>query len=94
VPSLVPSNTACSPGGHGWLNFLNYKTGGALDSTGLASYKYDSTIVGGNALYIDGEPEYVVVTSDGQIKKSPPIPFPSSAGNFTGKRTLWRELIQ
>lgn len=94
VPTIVPSNTACSPGGHGWLNFLNFKTGGALDSTGLASYKYDNTIVGGNALYVDGNPEYVVVTSDGQIKKSPNIPFPPAAANFTGKRTLWRELIQ
>lgn len=93
VPSIVPSNTACSPGGHSWLNFLDYRTGGALSSTGLASYKYDVTIVGGNVLFINGNPVYVPITSDGNIQKPPAIPIPSAAGSFTGKRTLWRELI-
>ena len=94
IPTIVPSNTACSPGGHGWLNFLNYQTGGALDSTGLASYKYDSPLVGGNIIYIDGNPVYIPITADGTIQTPPTLPIPPIQATFKGKRTLWRELIQ
>ncbi len=95
VPTIVPSNTACSPGGHGWLNFLDYKTGGAVTSSGLVSAKYDSTIVGVNVLYIDGAPVVEVVTStDPTPNKDNDVTFPPTAGSFTGKRTLWRELLQ
>ncbi len=95
APTIVPSNTACSPGGHGWLNFLDYKTGGAVTASGLVSTKYDSTIVGVNILYIDGNPVVETVTStDPTPHIDPDVDFPPSAGNFTGKRTLWRELIQ
>lgn len=98
VPTIVPSNTACSPGGHGWLNFLDYKTGGALGSTdinsnGLASIKYDSPIVGGNIIYIDGNPVYIPITADGTIQTPPDLPIPPVQASFKGKRTLWRELI-
>ncbi|HSI44460.1 MAG TPA: PilC/PilY family type IV pilus protein [Methylotenera sp.] len=94
LPTIVPSNTACSPGGHGWLNFLNYQTGGALDSTGLASYKYDSPLVGGNVIYIDGNPVFIPITADGTIQTPPTLPIPPIQATFKGKRTLWRELIQ
>lgn len=94
VPTVVPSNTACSPGGYSWLNFFNYRTGGAIDtSTNLAGFKFDSTIVGGNVIYIDGNPQYKYVDSSGKMGDGG-ITFPSAAANFTGKRTLWRELIQ
>lgn len=94
IPTTVPSNTACSPGGHSWLNFISYKTGGALGASALASYKYDSPIVGGNVLYIDGDAQFVPITADGKIQPPPDIPIPAAAGSFTGKRTLWWELIQ
>lgn len=94
VPTVVPSNTACSPGGFSWLNFFNYRTGGAIDtSTKIASYKFDSTIVGGNVIYIDGQPQYKYVDSSGKMGDGG-IKFPPSSANFVGKRTLWRELIQ
>ena len=32
VATIVPSNTVCSPGGYGWLNYFNYKTGGSVDT--------------------------------------------------------------
>ncbi len=95
VPSIVPSNTACAPGGTGWLNFLDYKTGAAVTSSSIVSVKYDSTIVGVNVLYIDGEPVVEVVTSTNPTPKTDKdVTFPPNAGSFTGKRTLWRELIQ
>ncbi len=95
VPSIVPSNTACSPGGHGWLNFFDFKTGAAVTSSNIVSARYDATIVGVNVFYIDGEPVVGVVTSDNPTpKKDDDVTFPPTAGNFSGKRTLWRELTQ
>ena len=93
IPSLVPSNTACSPGGYGWLNFVDYKTGGAIET--LVSQKYDATIVGVNVIYVQGEPKVGVVTSSNPTPVlDENVSFPASAAGFTGKRTLWRELTQ
>ncbi|MSP86598.1 MAG: hypothetical protein EXR38_00615 [Methylotenera sp.] len=51
----MPSNTACTPSGYGWLNFVDYKTGGAIET--LVSQKYDATIVGISVIYVQGEPK-------------------------------------
>ena len=94
VPSIVPSATECSPGGFGWLNFFDYKTGGAVTTSGIASGKYDSPIVGTNVLFIDGNPIVEVVTAtEPTPKKDPTVDFKATAGGFSGKRMLWRELI-
>lgn len=96
VPTIIPSNTVCAPGGTGWLNFLDYKTGGSitpLPGVPLASEKYDATIVGVNVLYIDGSPVVEVVTSTNPTpKKDPDVTFNVSTSGFTGKRVIWREL--
>ena len=96
VPSIVPSNTACTPGGYGWLNFLNFQTGGAVDvTTSLAGAKYDATIVGVNVIYVQGIPKVGVVTSTNPTPElTPGVPFSGSAAGFSGKRVIWRELIQ
>jgi type IV pilus assembly protein PilY1 len=97
VPTIVPSSTVCSPGGYGWLNFFNYKTGCAVKTdTGLAGVKYDSTIVGVNIIYIGGEPIVSVVTSTDPTPQQPSedIPFSSGSSSFVGKRVIWRELMQ
>ncbi|MDE2118551.1 MAG: hypothetical protein KGJ19_08140, partial [Betaproteobacteria bacterium] len=96
VPSIVPSSTACTPGGYGWLNFLNFQTGGAVDvSTNLAAVKYDATIVGVNVIYVQGMPKVGVVTSTNPTPDlNTSVPFTGSAAGFTGKRVIWRELIQ
>jgi type IV pilus assembly protein PilY1 len=95
VPSIVPSSTECNPGGFGWLNFFDYRTGGAVvPQPGLASLRYDSTIVGVNVLYIAGNPVVEVVTSTNPTPtKDPNVQFQASAGVFSGKRVLWRELV-
>jgi type IV pilus assembly protein PilY1 len=94
VPSIVPSSTDCSPGGAGWLNFFDYKTGGAVTTSGVASAKYDSPIVGVNVLFIDGNPVVEVVTSTEPTPQiNTGVPFKVSAAGFSGKRMLWRELI-
>lgn len=95
VPTIVPSNTVCSPGGYGWLNFFNYQTGGAINtSTNLASLKYDATIVGINVIYVQGTPKVGVVTSTNPTPElNPNVGFAATATGFTGKRVIWRELI-
>jgi len=96
VPSIVPSNTACSPGGYGWLNYFDYKTGGAVNtSTSLASIKYDATIVGVNVLYVGGEPKVSIVTSTNPTPElQGGVDFAATAVGFSGKRVIWRELMQ
>jgi type IV pilus assembly protein PilY1 len=95
IPTIVPSSTECSPGGTGWLNFLDYRTGAAVNTTpGIAGVKYDSTIVGINVLFIDGNPVVEVVTSTNPTpSKTDAVDFKATASGFTGKRVLWRELI-
>ena len=95
VPTIVPSNTACAPGGYGWLNFFDYKTGGAINTaTNLASLKYDATIVGVNVLYVQGVPKVGVVTSTNPTPElNENVGFSATATGFSGKRVIWRELI-
>jgi type IV pilus assembly protein PilY1 len=97
VPTIVPSNTVCSPGGFGWLNFFDYTTGGSvtpIPGIPLASGKYDATIVGINVLFIQGSPVVEVVTSINPTPtKDPDVAFKATSVGFTGKRVIWRELI-
>ena len=93
IPSIIPSSTACTPGGFGWLNFVDYKTGTAV--TTIAGTKSDSPIVGVNVLYIEGKPIVSLVTSNKPTPSQPAIQpdFPKTPAGFTGKRVIWRELI-
>jgi type IV pilus assembly protein PilY1 len=97
VPSIVPSSTACSPGGTGWLNFFDYRTGSAVvlnSGLGIVSSKYDSTIVGVNIIYIQGQPRVEVVTSSNPTPElDPNVLFKAAGVGFAGKRVTWRELI-
>ena len=95
VPTIVPSTSTCSPGGYGWLNFFDYKTGGYIDTSALVSQRYDSPIVGMNVIYIKGQPIVEVVTSSNPTPEKPvtDIPFQASSGSFLKSREVWRELI-
>jgi Tfp pilus tip-associated adhesin PilY1 len=91
--SIVPSNTVCSPGGYGWLNYVDYKTGGAIDSSGVASTYYGNSIVGMNVLYKDGAPVIETVTNnDPTPSKDPNVKIPPTKSGFIGQRELWRQL--
>jgi type IV pilus assembly protein PilY1 len=91
VPTLVPSNTVCAPGGYGWFNFFDYKTGGLVVDSELM----DSAVVGFNIIYIHGEGQLKIVESSGDIvpPKNPP-PLNGGQSGYTGIRMLWRELFQ
>ena len=93
VATIVPSNSVCSPGGYGWLNFLNYQTGGPIDTSGIASNWYSNSIVGMNVLYINGVPVVETVTSNNPTPTvDPNVPIPPKKTGFIGQRVLWREL--
>lgn len=91
APSIIPSDTICSPGGTGWVNYFDYETGlgGGLH--------YDTTIVGVNIIYDGaGNPSVLIVTNDDPtpVKTKEDIPFrETSASGFTRTREGWRELI-
>ena len=95
IPTTVPKNTVCEPGGYGWLTYVDYKTGLAINTTtNLVSTKFGAPIVGINVIYIEGKPVPWVVTSANPTPEKPEGPeFPPSGAAFTGKRVIWRELI-
>lgn len=95
VPTIVPENSICSPGGSSWLNFFDFATGAAVLPGIVVSRSYNSPIVGFNIVYIDGKPKVSVVTSANPTPElDPNVPFSDPNAPFKGKRTLWRELIQ
>lgn len=94
VPTTVPSNAVCSPGGYGWLNYFNYANG--TNPNSVVSQKFNAPIVGLNIFYIKGGRKIGVVTADDGTPKPPPQNIPSDNGgsrNFVGKRLIWREYI-
>jgi type IV pilus assembly protein PilY1 len=101
VPTTVPSNSVCSPGGTSWLNYFNYKNGGAVSSNGLASTAMTAPIVGINVMYITDpitheiSPVVSTVTADDPTPKlTDGVPFNPPGAGFQKKRVIWRELIQ
>jgi type IV pilus assembly protein PilY1 len=93
-PTTIPSNTACSPGGYSYNNFFDFATGASLGN-GIVSTRYDSVIVGLHVLYVDGLPVSGVVTADNPTPvRERNLEIPASQGTFSGKRTLWRELLE
>lgn len=93
VPTTIPSNAVCSPGGYSYLNYFSYDTGKPPNlSTGLVSTKTNAPIVGFNVVYIAGKPVVSAVTADAKFE---PVTTEFSGGNakFQSKRAIWRELL-
>jgi type IV pilus assembly protein PilY1 len=98
--SLVPSSSACSPGGWGWLNYFDYSNGWPVrdktDPTNTnVSQKYDATIVGINVIYVNGKPVTGIVTSNDPTPHKPDqnIGFNITKSTYIGTRSIWREMI-
>jgi len=92
--TIVPSNTVCSPGGYGWLNYFDFETGGYISTTNLVSVHFDSPIVGINVIYINGKPVVETITATNPTPTIlPDVEFKGGSSAFTGKRVMWRELI-
>jgi type IV pilus assembly protein PilY1 len=94
VATIVPSNSVCTSGGHGWINFLNYATGGSVQATGLVSKKLSAPAAGFSIYYVGGQPVLGLTDTGGQVDSGEDVPTNGIPGNFNGTRTLWRELMQ
>jgi len=109
APTIVPQSTSCSPGGFGYFNFFDYRTGGSLLPGGIVSESTNSPIVGFNVSYTkDGKPVLKIVESNnptsriantkdwavGGGNKSDYLLAPSCPTcNTFGRKYNWRELI-
>ncbi len=94
VASNVPANTACEPGGFGFLNFFDFATGfSPAGSTARSGFRVTGLTVG---LSIVRLPDGSVVVYRQKHTGEPPgkEAVPISAGAPTGKRLTWRELMQ
>jgi type IV pilus assembly protein PilY1 len=95
VASNVPANSACEPGGYGYLNFFDTSSGlpPPGTSTAQARYKVQGLTVG---LSIVKLPDGTVVVYRQKHTGEPPAKenVPIGAGAPTGKRVTWRELMQ
>ncbi len=95
--STIPEASECQPGGYSHLFFLDYRTGGGV-GTGAAMLKYVSPIVGISAFKLpNGTVKVVPITADGKIPVGAPPSLPVSSsgagGVGSGKRVMWRELL-
>lgn len=91
--TIVPTADACSPGGYGWINFVDYRSGGVVAGATIGR-KTKSPIVGMNVVYISGVPKTSIVRSDGTIELRPDIPYNQSITGFKKNRVIWRELLE
>jgi len=94
IPSNVPTNDACAAGGFGWINFLDFRTGGYVPGATLntASNRIAaSLVVGINVVQLPGGAVKTIVTTadNQQITTETPVSPPA----IEGKRVSWRELI-
>ena len=106
APTIVPGSTSCSPGGYGWFNYFDYKTGGALPlSAGVVSQYLAAPAVGFNIVYdVKSKPTVTVVEADNPTPRVLKIPVSSGGNRSTlfdintdgtyGKKSIWRELIR
>lgn len=93
--SVVPEASECQPGGYGNLFFIDYSTGGSIEGQ-QAVFPYVSPVVGMSVIKMpDGTVKVITVTADGAKPLTKNIPRSSSGGtgSESGKRLMWRELI-
>ncbi len=103
VPTTVPASDVCSPGGYGWLNYIDYKSGCKVDGGSDVGQRTNSPIVGMNVITLPPKPgvsinqriKVSVVTADDPTPRLVGnAPFNASLGNFIGKRAIWREMVK
>lgn len=93
--SIVPEASECQPGGYGNLFLIDYSTGGSIGGD-QAIFPYVSPVVGMSVVKMeDGTVKVITVTADGATPLTKNVPRKPSGGtgSETGKRLMWRELI-
>ncbi|KQV54359.1 hypothetical protein ASE26_01210 [Duganella sp. Root198D2] len=97
VPTVVPSASACQPGGFSWMYQFTTSGGKPAGNTSLGT-RLTSPIVGMTvSLLPSGKPVVVAVTADGKRPKTIGLKKPTQGGGGNGggvttTRLQWREL--
>lgn len=95
VASIVPASSECNPGGYSWFSYFDYRSGSFVEGGNTVSTLVSAPIVGFNVMHIGGKPVVGVVTANNPTPKLIDGPrFKSGTSGFTGKRVIWRELLQ
>ena len=98
VASNVPSNEPCVSGGTGWINYLNYQTGGPVnegtDGEGPAGVPVTAGLIMGNDLSSTKDGNVTAHVSPSRVPDKPvDVAIPTATPKPKGKRMSWRELI-
>ncbi|HPP47159.1 MAG TPA: hypothetical protein PLF25_06615, partial [Accumulibacter sp.] len=106
--SNVPSPSVCLTGGYGWVNFMDYRTGGTVaTSPDLASSRrFDTTIDVGGVITRQTDKTVIITvrgadsggtgkdSSDSDRVNDPRYALPYVTPPPSGKRVSWREIIE
>ena len=93
IGSNIPATSACTSGGTSYLNFLDYATGGYIQSSGntLAGVLVgNSLVVGISVVRLPNNKTVAIVTTSDN--KYPNLAPPFSTPSPTGRRSSFREL--
>ena len=98
VSSNVPSTEPCVSGGTGWVNYLNYQTGRAVNEgtnkEGPAGVSVNQGLIMGNDLSSTPDGKVTSHVTPSTFPDKPiDIPIPTASPKPKGKRMSWRELI-
>jgi type IV pilus assembly protein PilY1 len=96
VPTNVPSTSVCYAAGYGWLNYLDYKTGGFQTNAtnGYAGTKAGNALIVGMVVMklATGFVVNATLSDNPTPVKMTNISVGGSNTGLTGKRTSWREI--
>ncbi|TDS76712.1 PilC/PilY family type IV pilus protein [Comamonas sp. JUb58] len=94
VASNVPSNEPCVAGGKGWINYLDFQTGQAVNTeTGMAGEAIDG-LVAGIDLVANQNGDVSGAVSPSLVPENPiDVKIPVATPKPLGKRISWRELV-
>ena len=96
VASNVPSDEPCLAGGYGWLNYLNFETGLAVNGNpegGAAGEQVPDTMIVGNALTANRDGTVTSHIQTGVVGTPIDIVIPVATPKPQGKRISWREAV-
>ncbi|MCA3055696.1 MAG: hypothetical protein ING64_04900 [Rhodocyclaceae bacterium] len=89
--SNLPSSSACSGGGTGFITSLSGLNGLAVPGSTGISHMYNNTLVVGLSVVLAGGKLYGLPTG-GTMTQLAPVPIPMAPPPPVGKRISWREL--
>jgi len=94
--SLVPTNTECQPGGHGFLYVVDYSTGLRVGGATQNVWSFTSPLVGVTIAKLpSGTVKFYPIRADGATPSPETLPVNTGGGggSDSGTRVMWREIL-